>query len=354
MNPPITNARFWRRAAHADLPMAVMYAETNAAAIAAWEGSLSPGASVDTYCQHGVYRLRSTWAGGPDGERWVDHILRDGHGRPDLKPLGSAGSLMSFMLSPTYRNWRRRGIRYVVVASGDDVGFRLDPRIIGYMGAQRVPAVVVSVPWAFRATFLGGRPGGAGGLRGDISGWCLDAAGDRWKPEWIDPATVALVGPGGEQRTAAVRWDREVVVAHRPIDQADVVAEFDVAPLEPTLDRRWLRAAHVYLDLDYLAYRFGVDESATRIVDRLPIHAERKTVTGSSGPVDAVQFHQAFADMVGVLPAAHALELCRMPEQGQRGGFAPLKEPSDVGVAQQLLDRLAEDDELLFDDWPPR
>lgn len=345
----LANARHWRSLAHAELPIAVMYADSNESAVAAWEANLSPGSSVDTYRQNGVYRLRATWADGPAGERWIDHVLRRRDGRPDLKPLGSAGSLMSFMLSPTYKNWRRRGIRYVVVASGDDVGFRLDPRVIGYMGDQGVPAVIVSVPWAFRATFLDAPPGSTGPLRGDLSGWCIDAVGERWKPEWLDPVTASLVGADGQRHTAAVRWDREVVVAHRPVDRADLVAEFDVAPGEPGLDSQWLRAAHVYLDLDYLALRFGVDESAARIVDRLPIHAERKTVTGSSGPVEAVQFHQAFADMVGILPTAHVLQLSRMPDQGQRGGFAPLKEPSDVGVAQHLLDRLAPDDELAFE-----
>lgn len=345
----LANARHWRRLAHAEVPMAVMYAETNQSAVAAWEGNLPPGSSVDTYRQNGVYRLRASWADGPAGARWIDHVLRRRDGRPDLKPLGSAGSLMSFVLSPTYKSWRRRGIRYVVVASGDDVGFRLDPRVIGYMADRRVPAVIASVPWAFRATVVGGQSSRIGPLRGDSSGWCIDTAGGQWKPEWVGAATASLVGADGQRHTTAVRWDREVVVARRPADGAGF-ADFGIAPSEPRLDSQWFRAAHVYLDLAYLEYRFGGDESAARIVDRLPIHAERKTVTGSRGTVEAVQFHQAFADMVGVLPAAHVLALRRMPEQGQRGGFAPLKDPSDVGLAQVLLDRLAPDDELLFDD----
>lgn len=134
----LANARHWRAVTGARLPVAVMAAPTNHEAITAW----ADDPDLLVYRQYGVYRLLNTGR-----ERWFDEVLREPDGTPSLKPPGNLGALTCLALSGILDRWTDAGIEYLAIANGDDVGFRLDPRIVGMLAADPdLDVVVAGVP----------------------------------------------------------------------------------------------------------------------------------------------------------------------------------------------------------------
>jgi hypothetical protein len=150
----LANARHWRATTGARLPVAVMASPTNHEAITAW----ADDPDLLVYRQYGVYRLLDTGR-----DRWFDEVLREPDGTPSLKPPGNLGALTCLALSGILDGWAETGIEYLAFANGDDVGFRLDPRIVGMLAADPdLDVVVAGVPW-------GANQGGAiGEVRGRV------------------------------------------------------------------------------------------------------------------------------------------------------------------------------------------
>ena len=96
-----------------------------------------------------LYRIcRDTWREVSDTARAniVDHIVRDTSGQPLLKPSGTLGLLIAGAASGTLERWDRSGIEVAVAANSDDVGFRLDRRVLGMFVAQPdIDAVVMVI-----------------------------------------------------------------------------------------------------------------------------------------------------------------------------------------------------------------
>ncbi|MGH9212260.1 MAG: hypothetical protein ACRD2C_16500 [Acidimicrobiales bacterium] len=364
----LANALYWRGEAGGDLPVAVMGAATNAAAIGRWcEAWHARGVDgLDCFRQHGVYRFTAAGVGdlvargGSDGRsgrsgrpvRWIDHVLRGQDGAPSLKPFGALGCLTAFALDGLYEGWRKAGVEVLVVSSADDAAFRLDPRVLGYMVGHSLDAVVVGVPQGLRASVTGDDGDGCTTeIRGDASGWCVDAVGR--------PCTLEGRGDG----TAWVRRDGLLLGAAAPtIDVGGVISEAEragvgrwglavVEGLDPTeaLEIGSLFSANqLYLRcraLDPFLAR-GPDGVAD-LVDALPTFAEHKTVDG----VEAVQLVQPVAGILRVLDRVGAVGMHRSPVEGQRGGYGAIKERADIPFTQHMLDVLAtRGDDLLLPD----
>lgn len=152
----LANARYWRAKTGARLPVAVMASPTNHEAITAW----ADDPDLLVYRQYGVYRLLNTGR-----DRWFDEVLREPDGTPSLKPPGNLGALTGLALSGILDSWAETGVEYLAFANGDDVGFRLDPRIVGMLVADPdLDVVVAGVPWG-----PGANQGGAiGEVRGRV------------------------------------------------------------------------------------------------------------------------------------------------------------------------------------------
>ncbi len=278
----MANARHWRATTGGRLPVAVMASPTSHAALAAW----TEENDAELYDQHGVYRLR------PNGfERWFDGVVREPDGTPSLKPPGHLGTLTCLALSGILDAWATDGIEYLAIANGDDVGFRLDPRIVGMLAADDdLDAVAAGAPW---------------GAEDEGGAICEVRTGDGWRVGIAESA----------------RPDR-----------------FATPPLFST-NQFVVRVAAVRRVL-------GLPSADTvaavrEFVDRQPFYAERKRV----GDTDALQLQQRINAVFMHLRMA-AVVLSRDEPLTTRGSYAGLKRPDDVPFGQWLLDKRADD--LLF------
>lgn len=274
----LANARHWRAVTGARLPVAVMASPTNHEAISAW----ADDPDVVVYRQYGVYRLLAD----ANRERWFDGVLREPGGAPSLKPPGNLGALTCLALSGILEDWAADGIEYLALANGDDVGFRLEPRIVGMLAADReLDVVAAGVPW---------RPGAnQGGAIGEVRG------------------RVGIVETGGPVPDSLLYNTNQFVV------RVAAVRRVLGLPADDTV------------------------AAVRRFVDKQPFHVEHKRV----GDVDAVQLqqwvHAAFTPL--------RMAAVRLSRPETRGSYAALKRPEDVTFGQWLLDTMAEaGDDLAF------
>jgi hypothetical protein len=275
----LANVRYWRAATGARLPVAVMASPTSHDALAAWARKND----AELYDQHGVYRLR------PGAERWFDRVAREPDGTPSLKPPGHLGALTCLALSGILDRWAADGIEYLAVANGDDVGFRLDPRIVGMLAADPgLDAVVAGVRWG---------PSDSGGAI------CEVRTGDGWR--------VGVAESGGQDRLADPLYSTNQFVV-----RVEAVRRVFGLPGD-------------------------VVAAVRRFVDRQPFHVERKKV----GDADAVQLQQRINAVFSHLRMA-VVRLSRDEPLDTRGSYAGLKRRDDVPFGQWLLDKRADD--LLF------
>ena len=244
-----------------------------------------------------MYRIRMTrWAlnvGAPEMSD-VDDILRDPDGRPLLKPSGSLGLLLSAAYSGTLRQWYERGVQVVVAANADDVGFRLDPRILGMFAASpTLDAVVLTTPI------------------------CID------------------------QNSAEGGWERGGLLRERHVGGTwSAYVEEHAEPDVEAGSHEQLSTNQLYFRIEALRALFSDAENGDgdEIRRRLPVYFEVKEVSVGSHRVGALHAYQPYGDVLRLLDEVTALTMDRIPRPGQVGGYAPLKSPSDVSRAQAVLD----------------
>jgi hypothetical protein len=264
----LANARHWRAVTGARLPVAVMASPTNHEAITTW----ADDPDLVVYRQYGVYRLLNTGR-----ERWFDEVLREPDGTPSLKPPGNLGALTGLALSGILDTWAAEGIEYLALANGDDVGFRLDPRIVGVLAADPELDVVVSgVPC--------GPGANQGGAIGEVRG------------------RVGIVETSAPVEDSLLYNTNQFVVRVAALRHAlGLPADDPVAAIR-------------------------------HFVDKEPFHVEHKRI----GAVDALQLQQRLPAAFTRLRMA-AVRLTGET----RGSYAALKRPADVAAGQLLLDTMS-------------
>lgn len=246
-----------------------------------------------------MYRIRidrrDANADAPDVSA-ADDILRDLDGTPLLKPSGSLGLLIAAAQSGVLRRWQQRGVEVVIAANADDVAFRVDSRIVGMFAASpAVDAVVLTTPFIQHGT---------------------------------SAAAQALRGGLLRERPAADSWSAYIE---------------EHASAEATSRDEQFSTNQIYFRLGSLC-RLLSDRTAAgmdAIRRRLPLYFELKQVRVGNRQVDALHAYQTYGDVLRLLPSVEAVSMTRTARPGQPRGYAPLKSPSDVGVAQAVLDAVS-------------
>ena len=275
----------------------------------------------------------------------MDEIVRFDDGTPSLKPPGNLGTLTCLALSGILSAWAREGAEFLVIANGGDLGFRLDPRILGFMHRRSdVDAVVTAVPWGVRGEVLTGS--GPRQVRADASGWCqVDGLGSgrlrysgRPVPEvLLEDAVLPLISAsfdsGGRLCEVATNagWRTAVIEGTRSNNlNPDDLFSTNQIYLRVSALRRVMG-----LNDDY-----DVPSAVAGFVDRQPFQVERKVVTTNDTEVEALQLSQAISGMLQELSLV-PVQVSRTASAGQYGGHSTMKTSADVGFAQLLLDDLA-------------
>jgi hypothetical protein len=323
----LANLRYWDEGVGDRVSVAVMGSPTSEAALRGWQQSLGDpyAKSLRVFLQHGIYRLDRALIAGNQRDSWVDAILRGNDGQPSRKPHGGMGLFSAFMISDLLDTWERSGVTYLAVANGDDVLFRLDPRAIGHLAANpEVDGVIVATPWGYAATVRSA--GTSHEIRADESGWSLDENGAAL----VDPVPIPdrRYDSGGAIMTA----DGRLTIAEGP---RPLGALFNTNQLYLRLP-----AIRRLLDSSDLAGSGGRVETVNRLISRLPATLEDKTVMIDGVERRARQLSQPLHGLLSLLDRCDVITATRVTGPDTRGGYAPLKYPSDARFAQLMLDAL--------------
>lgn len=337
----VGNALYWRERYGTRVPVAIMASTSNASVVTGLCRRLNEAGlgDIDIYVQPGVFRLHQSRGPG----RWFDYILREDDGRPSLKGAGNIGVLTGFAITGILAAWLESGVRYAAFANGDDVGFRVDPRILTYLDTYpEVDAVVVGVPWGVSGTVKLGSD--VRDVRGDVSGWAI----------LDDGRSAALLRDGD-------RWIVEV--DGRSFELADVTVDKGGSLCEVHTDGQWRVGAveelvrypdgsypvystnQMYIrlsSLDRVLRRVSPDvvTAVRTIVESIPARIENKKVRIGDREVMAEQFAQVANSLLPLLGTTTAMTQPRRLDGSGVSAYAPLKTPSDVGFAQLTVDRL--------------
>ncbi|GLH99812.1 hypothetical protein [Phytohabitans aurantiacus] len=332
----LANVRHWDAGQPGRVPMAVMASPTSQAALHEWRDRLVEPyrRSVRIFAQHGIYRIDVGLLNDNPRDGWVDVILRDARGRPSLKPSGGMGLLSCFVLSGLLDTWEQQGISYIASANGDDVGYRLNPGIIGYLDRHpMVDGVLAGVPWGFSACVQ--RAGVSIAVRGDESGWSMDETGSPLAHPL--PITVRTYDVGG-----ALCMTDGPYGSHMSILDGgrtpDALFNTNQTYLRLSAIRRILNET----DADHHV------EAVRRLTDRQPLSLEDKVVMVDGVERHARQLSQPAHGILAALRRVDVVTLTRRIEPGIRGTYAALKNPADVRFGQLALDRMQEDDDDLL------
>jgi hypothetical protein len=244
-------------------------------------------------------RVPSNGAGGyRDSWEATSNLLRASTGDLLVKPLGSMGLLWAAFDSGALEKWIGLGIDIVVAANADDVGFRLDPAVIGMIDGDHELDAVVIVVSSPAAESTGGRPAKGGLLR--------------------------------DRRTAGGGLSR-------------YVQENATSSAEP----RWLNTNQIYFRTTSLAQALEGLRAGTG--GRMPYYCEAKRAKAHDEDAVAWHVYQPYGDVLRVMDRVEALSMHASPHAGQPGAFRPLKTPDDVPRAQATIDELlVNGDELTF------
>ena len=352
----LANARYWGERTGARIPVAVMGAPTNYRMLQAWQAAQAGGRSVgvELYQQFGTYRIAAPGPGspaalppGPESARlwWVDQIVRDSNGVPSLKPPGNMGTLTCLALSGILRRWIADGVRILAIANGDDVAFRLDPRVLGIMRRRPdVDAVITALPWGFAGVATD--RDGAHQVRADVSGWCLVDGRYRTSIDVADPrAPVVMLASGAAPLTG------QVIESGGMLCEIAGGAGWRTAVLESTVPSPFgaasmFSANQFYLRASALADLLGVTDGAdgpaqvAAFVARQPLRVERKRIQAGQAAIEALQLSQAMSSIVAEL-AVLPVRTLRSAAEAEYSGHAPLKTSADVPFGQRFLDDAA-------------
>ncbi len=347
----LANARHWSAATGGQVRVAITTSGATRAGVTAWAADNgAAGMDVTLIAQPELYRFNAASLQKPADPLapifLEDFVLRSEDGSPNLKSAGTLGLISSFVISGVMDTWIRAGINFIAIANSDDIGFRLDPELVGYM--QRRPdidAVVLAAPAGYRGWIENN--GRKIEVRGDRTGWCIDEYGhpvDRHSTADRHPVPDSG-GFLGEIQTAQ-GW-RAVV-----IDGAAVGGD--------TGDYPFLNTNQMYLRASALTRIFppGSPEERAHHVGRvrgtLPLYAERKIVkAGAQESQEAIQVFQPLPEILRILEGITPLLTARALVQGRRGAYLPLKTKADISFAQRFLDDAARaGDELAFGEAP--
>jgi hypothetical protein len=333
----LANATYWRSSQSARLPLAIMGSPTSIAALRTWAAALPRAAAreVHLYQQHGIYRLDANrLAEDPTGS-WINLILRNEDGSPSLKPYGNLGVVTCFILSGVLQAWEQMGIQYIAVANGDDIGFRLDPRIIGHMARNPdVDAVYIAMPWGFAAQIH--RSGISVEVRGDQSGWALDAHGTRVEP-WEQLREQKFDVGGALQE-----------VSDGPHTRLKIAEKISGPDATFNTNQMYLRIAALRRLVEGTGASEGI-EAIQILTERWQPALVEKSVSLQGVTCKALQFDQHLHVLTSALDRCNVVRATRAPGMAIRGTYAPLKRPSDKLFAQLALDAMAAvGDELAF------
>ena len=240
----------------------------------------------------------------------ADRILRDNEGRPLLKPSGSLGLLLAAMNSGQLDTWLAEGIEVVVAANADDVGFRVDRRVVGLFAQHpELEAVVLTTP---------------------VSTKTADSDGDG--------ATGAVMDRGGLLREREVDGHWSVYIEEHAV------------PTRPYADEQY-NTNQIYLRLSSLLNHMQsiFMRDLGQMHRKLPLYYELKIVTVNGSRFDAMHAYQVYSDFLRLLRHVAAIQISRHPRDGQPSGYAPLKTARDLAFGDDLLAELnAGHDELEF------
>lgn len=235
-----------------------------------------------------TYRIWATTSGYPSTWDVLAKVARDKAGLPLRKAAGSLGLLLSLAGSGCLDAWMAAGIRYVVAANSDDVGFRLDPAALGLLEVDdTLDAVVMAV------TVVAPRGG--------------------------------LPSKGGLIRDRTVNgWDSRYVEENA-----------SPSPSAP----EFLSTNQIYLRAKSLRAALGRLEQQP---DLLPHYFEEKELSTADGPRRVWHAYRPYCDILRLMDRTEAIKISAAPRIGQVGAFSPLKTPQDIVVGQAVLDSLDE------------
>ncbi len=342
------NVRYWQRQVGKSIPIAVMASPTNYAALQLWCSRASAFGldKLVLFQQFGTYRLAADrWIFEASREEgWINSVLRREDGSPVLRPPGNLCAFTCLVLSGTLREWADSGVKYLAMANVSDVGYRLDPAIVGLLEThQNIDAVVVGVPWGVKGFIT--RDGKTEEVHGDVSGYCITESGEKgaltqnsdgsWRVDELGEAMElrdARLDVGGA--ICDIRTDAGWRPGVSEVGQPERVGE-----LLFNTNQMYLRMSALDKLLNLHAHR-SVVNAVREFTSSQPFHAERKVVTLGRRQVDALQLNQTIGDILVRLFTRPAL-LTRYTATWELGRYAPIKRPADVPFAQILLDRLA-------------
>lgn len=299
------HARFLGRCSDAPVPMLLSCSHATEPSVQEWLAR-RVDIEAETVRVPEMYRLKlDDWDANADAPdiSGGDDILRDHDGTPLLKPSGSLGMLMSAAQCGVLQRWQRRGVRVVVAANADDVGFRVDPRIVGmFTASPDLDAVVLTIP---------------------------------------------LVA---NEKSAAASEQRGGLLRERPVgDGWSSYVEEHAKPSAASREEQF-NTNQIYLRMDSLCRLFNnpTADGVDAIRRSLPLYFEVKKVAVGDRQVDALHAYQTYADMLRLMPQVTAVSMTRIPQSRQPRGYAPLKSQSDVKVAQEVLDAIDAFGDKLF------
>ncbi len=277
----------------AEVPLFLSFNHHTESAVRAWARDNSD-LEVDVGQVPEFYRIRECGDGRKGyGTQWeaLSNVLRDGAGRPILKPLGSLGLFWALSGSGVMSKWAGNGVEYVVAANADDVGFRVDSAAIGLLERDAsLDAVVMVVPLEkcsdVRADFV------KGGLLRDRTG---SAGRNRYIEENAAP------GPRGTE---------------------------------------FLNTNQIYLRLSSIETALDALRNGDRNYE-IPVYFESKQSSVDGRQVKAWHTYQPYCDILRLFKNVDAVVMDRQPSPTQCGGFSPLKTLADVEVGQRTLDQIS-------------
>jgi hypothetical protein len=318
----IANGRFWSGSDSDAVPVGVMASPTSISPLHDWRDGFTDayGRSIELFQQHGVYRIDVGLIDGDVPRRWLDAVLRAPDGRPSLKPAGSIGLFTSFILSGLMAAWEQTGVRYLAAANGDDVGFRLDPRIVGHLERHpEIDVVIVGAPWGFSGK-VADQP-----VRGDVSGWLVGGDGRRY--------------PTGTTVTD-LRYDQGSAL-RATHDGSLAIVDETWRPDQPAL----FNTTQIYVRMT--ALRRVIDGTgasdpvvaACRLTESQPLVTEEKPVTIDGGPARmARQLALPLHSILPLLGRCDVVATTRNADRKARSAYAPLKIAGDSAFSQLILD----------------
>jgi hypothetical protein len=356
------NVRFWQQQLGRSIPIAILASPTNYDALNLW--SSQAGASglekLVVYRQFGTYRLAADrWtAEASRDESWINSILRREDGSPALRPPGNLGVFTCLVLSGILSEWVDSGVKYLALANVSDIGYRLDPAVIGLLEAnEHIDAVVAGVPWGVQGFIT--RDGKTEEVRGDVSGYCITESTAQGRLARNSDGSWRVSGLGEEMELNDPRLDVGGAVCDVRTDggwRPGVSEPGDperVGELLFNTNQMYLRISALDELLDFDRHS-SVVNAVREFTSSQPFHVEHKRVALGRRQLNALQLSQTIGDILVGLRTHPAL-LTRYAPSGELGRYAPIKRPADVQFAQIVLDRLAETgDALSFPSELPR